>query len=60
MKSFQFCRLLMSLTTKEEIDYFLRLYRESGYPQKHYNHAEEILMKAFQKRKKPPLNRFMS
>ena len=29
MKSFQFCMLLMSLTTKEEIAYFLQLYRET-------------------------------
>ena len=50
MKSFQFCMLLMSLTTKEEISYFLQLYRETDCQGINKKIAEEILMEEFQKR----------
>lgn len=50
MKSFQFCMLLMSLTTKEEIAYFLQLYRETDCQGINKKVAEETLMKEFQKR----------
>ena len=50
MKSFQFCMLLMSLTTKEEIAYSLQLYRETDCQGINKKIAEEILMEEFQKR----------
>ena len=50
MKSFQFCMLLMSLTTKEEIAYFLQLYRETDCQGINKEFAEETLMKEYQKR----------
>lgn len=40
----------MSLTTKEEIAYFLQLYREADCQGINKKIAEEILMEEFQKR----------
>lgn len=40
----------MSLTTKEEIAYFLQLYRETDCQGINKEFAEETLMKEFQKR----------
>lgn len=48
MNNFQFCEFLSSLTTQEEISYFLQLYRESGHQETNNNAAEDILREAFQ------------
>ena len=50
MKSFQFYTLLMSVSDKREILYFLQLYRDSNCQNTLTNKAEKILMKAFQQR----------
>lgn len=50
MKSFQFCMLLMELTTKEEVAYFLNLYRKTSCQEDNNSDAEKILQEEFQKR----------